>query len=343
MSEYSIEILDESTIDEQVELYKLIFPQTEVTKEKWVYKHYRNPYGKSIIFGVIDNGRLIGLNAFMPMKYLLFSREYSAMQSCETGVLSTYRGKGIWNEILNYAMEYFSNSDYDFLMGFPNYNNSYNGFIKNDWNSICNIDNYILVNNLGSMFELFFSLNKMVKNIKFAPIASAIKFFANLKKDIIDEHVDICDSIEFKSRADDPKMKLKITDEWMKWQTKYKDFKYVQLRCRDDIIAEGIYTISINNNVKTIKLAHIFFYETQRKKTVYLKIISSILDKNRDAAYIRFWTSNKNVGKILKKIGFVHSKHKNPFIIFPIKDFSGKRMDIMNSNSWDITFLDLDY
>ena len=142
---FEVKLLDINSIDEQIEVFISAFSSMdtfEKIKETWIKKHYSNPCGNSYIFGVYDNFKLISINAFMPIKYIFKEKELTAVQSCESGTLPEYQGKGIWNLIIKKAMEFFiTSTEIDFMLGFPNYTNSYSGFLKRKWISVADVNN----------------------------------------------------------------------------------------------------------------------------------------------------------------------------------------------------------
>ena len=112
-------IMDDSTIDQQVDLYRSAFNHTEdfeCIKKKWIIKHYKNPIHNSFIFGAYYEDKLVGMNAYLPTKFVCNGEQVLCVQSCESAVDPDFQGRGIWSKVVKYALDYlFTKTDCQFV------------------------------------------------------------------------------------------------------------------------------------------------------------------------------------------------------------------------------------
>lgn len=118
--------------NELIALFNSVFGR-HATQDTWEYKHHKNTFQPSGIFGAFDGNKLVGMTAFMPMQYTDGSRIYNVVQSCESAVNPEYRRRGIFSGIILTAEKYYAARGFDYFIGFPNPENSYGGFLKLGW------------------------------------------------------------------------------------------------------------------------------------------------------------------------------------------------------------------
>lgn len=134
MDNLEIKFLSVDYAEETLELFNDVFGLS-IEMEIWKEKHFKNPIGNSIFFGMFDNNKLIAMNAFMPMQFIYKNEVYNVVESCESAVAPDYRNRGIFSKIIKYAEAWLGSNGYDFIIGFPNIN-SYPGFMKLGWEVI---------------------------------------------------------------------------------------------------------------------------------------------------------------------------------------------------------------
>lgn len=150
--ELIIKRLDAETINDQLELFNLVFRQT-YSIDMWHHKHFTNPDSKKCdIFGAFDGDRLVGINGFISSRYKYSDVEYYVLQSCESAVHPDYRGKGIFSKIVKYALEQSDLKDDNcYIIGFPNTANAYPGFKKMGWDTLTWMDEFLYLSDFLSM------------------------------------------------------------------------------------------------------------------------------------------------------------------------------------------------
>ena len=114
--DFEIKALDRNTLPDQLGVYRAAFNATKGYEENnavWIKKHYENPLGDSLVFGAYYEGKLVGMNAYMPVEYQYQGAIIPMLQSCESGVLPEFQGKGIWSKVVRYAIDYiFQNTKF---------------------------------------------------------------------------------------------------------------------------------------------------------------------------------------------------------------------------------------
>ena len=132
---FRIEVLDKSTIKEQVSLYNRVFEQ-KWSVEEWEYINYQNPltctHSGGNVIGAFHDGKLVGLLTCMDMRYTYKGVVYHELQIGNISVHMNYRHQGILTSLVQHAEYIYKSKGYDFLMVFPN-RNSYPAFCKMGW------------------------------------------------------------------------------------------------------------------------------------------------------------------------------------------------------------------
>ncbi len=104
-----------------------------VSKAIFYNKHYNNPYKiENPVRIFYDNERPVGMNAFMGMHIVdnTQSLTHYVAQSNDSAVISQFRGKHIFSDIVEDFEEHDNECEYS--IGIPN-DNSHNGFLKMGW------------------------------------------------------------------------------------------------------------------------------------------------------------------------------------------------------------------
>lgn len=339
--ELTVSVLDESTVDQQIDLYKICFDIVEDSQKLrpfWIKKHYQNPLGKSLIFGIVIDGKLAGMNAFLPVMYKYNSEEFLCLQSCESGVNPLFQGRGIWKKIMLYATDYiFSNTGYKVIIGFPNYRNSYPGFVKMKWVTKHQMNNFVLINNTKnfiraisapravSLLHPLFSIQKIGYKVRYLFCSNKFEFkdgdFDSLIWQDNPDTINICHG-----------------KEWLKWKFDYAGEKSINIYNNGALVASCVYKESEFNQQSVIRLDRICFNNANSKeqRRIVSKLLGYLSDKFPDSAFFRIWTmEGQAIETIIKSLLFLKSSHPNPFII---KEGDNDSPDV----AWNLSFFDLD-
>lgn len=338
---FKIKVLERDTLSEQLNVYRAAFNTMKDISEindLWIKKHYENPLGDSLVFGAYHEGILVGMNAYMPVEYHYKGTTIPMLQSCESGVLPEFQGKGIWSKVVRCAIDYiFQNTKYQAIIGFPNYINSYPGFKKMGWDTLYEMSNYVIVNNPVSfsktMFEgkRFFQL--LVRLIALQRLGVCFTC-CNCKNYSIDE----CQSDELLWDDNLDVLSVSHNKQLIEWKKSYKGIKTIAIKKGGDVLATCIYSLGDYNGASIIKLEKCVVGNCSLmsyKKAIAL-LCRYFAKEYRNVVFVRAWSMpNTHFSSALKKLFFMKSSHPNPFIIMQSKN---RFMDF----KWDLSFFDLD-
>lgn len=152
--------IDQITCDQAYSVFSTIF-KDKCTRAAFYHKHFANPFKLNQPISIYKEGNEpVGINAFLGMKLSVNRAIIPIAQSCDTAVLQSQRGKGIFTKIVT---AYETNmSDAKFVIGIPN-EKSYHGFMKMGWYDVTRLCTFI---KLLSLFGLLFGEKENRRNNK---------------------------------------------------------------------------------------------------------------------------------------------------------------------------------
>lgn len=331
-------LLNKDTFNEQCYVHSMVFGDKDGHLETyWRKKHYDNPLGESLIFGAYLDNKLIGMECFQSYVYESGSERFNVLNSTDSGILPEYQGKGIWGKLVRFAEDYIkANTDSDVLIGFPNYRNSYYGYTKMKWDTICIMNNYLLINNAKAF------LQTIIPNERILTIVSC---FLNLQKYFVKCFKTKSVTLEPISNnmliwnKNNNEFSVKFSNECLEWKLDYKQLSCLGVRDKNNnLLATCIYGISKYKGQKIVYINRLEFSHNNNlsEKVVLASLSDYLLKTYPDTAFVRVWVKpNDRYNKLFKNLLFLKTKHPNPFII---KKVSDKKMDY----DWNVSFLDLD-
>lgn len=340
-----IRLLDVCTINQQVLIYQSAFNHQmdfESMKEQWIQKHYSNPVQNSFIFGAFIDGNLVGMNAYLPTIFRMGEKNILCVQSCESAVAPNYQGRGIWSKVVKYALDYlYEQTNCQFVFGFPNYTNSYPGFVKMNWKTLLNMNNYILINNGHSFSESFVGKPKIIRRI--LQMGSIQKMIVkcignNNKLNVLPCSVDdlLWDNME-------NAYGFLYSKEYVNWRCECKNSKMFNVTDEDsNIVASCVYSHKQFNgsNITKVECVKIKAKDGKSYKKIWAFILNYLIQINPNDAFVRLWLDPCSYSnKTLKELGLLKSSHPNPFIIYPKPSFN----QLDDFSDWNLSFFDLDY
>ena len=336
--EIIIKHLFRDSFEEQVLLVQAFNPSLDIEQcsREWQNKHYKNPLGESIIFGAYFNGKLVGMNAYMPVEYNQGGKKYAVLQSCDSKVLEECRGHGIWSKIVRTAVEYiFSQTEYVAIIGFPNYRNSYPGFIKMKWQTVEHMNNYVLVNNPSFFSKMFFK--KRWIGLLFGGLTS----FQRLSVALIRTgclQITNCQFDELVWDDTEDSMCVSHTNDILKWKQLYKSIKSISIRRDGRVIGSCIYSFDKFKGYLVCRIEKFVTVNCSIRETkmAFAAALRFIRYHESQVAMVRVWTmTGSELETLCKKTLFGKSRHPNPFIIKQPSCF-------FNDKKWKLSFFDLD-
>ena len=335
-----IKLINRDSLAEQVKAFRAAFhsPLSEqAVYDMWEKKHYANPLGDSLAFGAYADGLLVGMNSFMPVDYLYKGETLHLLQSCESGVIPEYQGKGIWSKLMKFAMNYIrNNTSYKAVIGFPNYRNSYPGFKKMGWMTLTNMNNYLMVNN-PTAFSKILSSNKLIQYIGKISVVQRIGVGIVGRQYKRYEFEEVCDN-EIVWNDCENVLSIAHTEELIDWKKHYKGLKTYNLKKNGEELASCLFSIGEFRGAPVLILEKI---EVSAKSTLSLKkaialTLRCIARQFPEIAIVRVWTTQESImERNLKKLLFIKFSHPNPFII-------NHQPSEIEGVDWSLSFFDLD-
>lgn len=126
----------EEDIPAIVDLLKLSLGEslTPKTISFWKWKHLENPFGKSPVLLLEENGKIVGVRAFLQWRYLINGENILAGRAVDTAIHPSYQGKGLFTKLTKKLLEQVQQDGFQFIFNSPN-NQSLPGYLKMGWES----------------------------------------------------------------------------------------------------------------------------------------------------------------------------------------------------------------
>ncbi|MCA6073417.1 GNAT family N-acetyltransferase [Fulvivirga sedimenti] len=102
------------------------------TLSYWNWKHVDNPFGPSPVLIAEDNGKIIGVRAFMRWSWRWSGKKYNALRAVDTATDPDYQGKGIFKKLTMQLLEKCAQEGDHFIFNTPN-TQSRPGYLKMGW------------------------------------------------------------------------------------------------------------------------------------------------------------------------------------------------------------------
>lgn len=277
---------------------------------------YNNAFQeKAIKIVALDNNKVIGFQSFFYWPYLLNGKRVNSYQSGNSIVSNNYRGKGIFQKMLNFIYENPTNIPIDFFIGFP-VEASYKSFIKSKWDNPFNLVWSVKLNN---PLSILFSINKQ-----------------RLLNDF-----ESCQTPNLSSN--NCGFKLYDDSNFIKWRESYykTEHYFFTYNLNGDTCQIGF---KINIRRKYFKELIIGQINSNNYNESFIEIaLIEFLKKIKKISFISFISIAYNpneivINNLVKKLKF---KLTNKKIYFIIKDFS-KISEIKKKSSWSIFRGDID-
>ena len=326
------------SIEDQVSVLLAFNPNQDRGQclKEWENKQYKNPLGNSIIFGAYFNGKLVGMNAYMPVEYNFKEKKIAMVQSCDSKVLEECRGHGIWSKIVRAAVDYiFNHTEYAAIIGFPNYRNSYPGFIKMKWQTLEQMSNYVLVNKPSVFSKMLFKKNRVKQLLGRA--AGFQRLIVSLTM-TGGYQVTSCTFDELLWDDDENCMCVSHTYDLLEWKQLYKSIKTIGIKKDGKVVGSCIYSFDTFEGYPVCRIEKFVTGNSPmcQKRRMFALVLKYIRYNEPQAAIVRVWTmAGSELELLCRKTLFGKSNHPNPFII-------KQPSDKFNDTKWNLSFFDLD-
>lgn len=145
-------IIRQSTIQdlpEIVALLKLSIGETLTPKTEtyFSWKHEQNPFGRSKVLLWIENGKIVGLRAFMHWRWVSASQQILAVRAVDTATDPAFQGKGIFKKLTLQAVEECKAEGVHMVFNSPN-PISMQGYLKMGWSEAGRLPLYLGIGSL---------------------------------------------------------------------------------------------------------------------------------------------------------------------------------------------------
>lgn len=128
---YDLRKIDyEKDIQKIIRLLNNNYP-TVHTEEAFLWKHARNPFGKSHGLVIPEGDQIIGLKIFMWWEFICNGKKIRCLRPVDAVVDKDFRRKGLWTKLTKQGLVDLED-DYDLIIAAPN-ENSKPGNIKMGW------------------------------------------------------------------------------------------------------------------------------------------------------------------------------------------------------------------
>lgn len=130
-----------------------LIPKSE---EYFQWKHNQNPFGKSKILLAKEDGKIVGLRAFMKWKWKDANHTITAVRAVDTATDPAFQGRGIFKKLTLQAVDECKDEGCGLVFNSPN-ENSRPGYLKMGWEDEGRMPLLIKV---GSILPSFYSDEK---------------------------------------------------------------------------------------------------------------------------------------------------------------------------------------
>ncbi|WP_299987980.1 GNAT family N-acetyltransferase [uncultured Pontibacter sp.] len=133
--DYTIRVANEQDVPVILELFELSLGVEggAPVESFWRWKHVDNPFGPSPVLLAFNDGKLIGLRAFMRWQWVINGQVLPAFRAVDTATHPDYRGKGIFSKLTKRLLGELAESEpSSFIYNTPN-EQSKPGYVKMGW------------------------------------------------------------------------------------------------------------------------------------------------------------------------------------------------------------------
>jgi GNAT superfamily N-acetyltransferase len=109
-------------------------PIGERTPDFFSWKHRRSPFGRSLMLVAEDDGRVVGLRAFLRWRFRAGERTVAAVRAVDTATHPGYRRRGVFSRLTTEALEALD-GEAEFVFNTPN-PSSLPGYLKLGWRKV---------------------------------------------------------------------------------------------------------------------------------------------------------------------------------------------------------------
>ena len=329
----------------------------KMSRELWTWKYLRNPLNSADveIIVALDNDKVVGARPFMLAEMWLGNEKLKAAQHCDTMVHPQYQGKGIFNRIGKFAIQYLRDNGFTLSYGFPG-PQSRPGFLRQGYRIVtrtetmfrvvnprrvisCQLRNRLLGSGIGFLYD-------KLLNFKRKDTSSISSIFQLDTSDQVTDELKQVDDLRGESVID-----LVRDESYLRWRFDCQPiFSYKYILARRDNRLWGYAVVSVREEVSGLRTGIVVDHLVRNSDIAcYRALINRCLceleKQGCDIAFI--WTSGEPKLRevLLQHFGFKSS------VRFPYDRFfgygymdvilldeqRGERANIYDEENWRIT------
>jgi GNAT superfamily N-acetyltransferase len=130
---------------------------TPKTEAYFLWKHEKNPFGRSKILVAVEDEKIVGLRTFMHWSWVSGKEKISAVRAVDTATDPAFQGKGIFKKLTLQVVEECKAEAVDMVFNSPN-PVSMQGYLKMGWSKVGRLPLYI---GIGSLLPAVFSTERI--------------------------------------------------------------------------------------------------------------------------------------------------------------------------------------
>lgn len=310
-------------LDQIVELFSDQYNLNPEEFRRKFIKFYEADYQASDCIRIValDKNKVVGFQSFFLWPYRNKIDNIRAFQSGNSLVAPSHRGKGLFQNMLNYVYDHKIELDYDILIGFP-VKASFGSFIRNGWKNLFDLEWRIgIINPLYFLWPTHTTSYIAERSIVFKTTKSALNTTRNSSNDISLSNDTIFERWRL-GQMDSAPLFFHRSEENFEFQFEIK------LRKRGPFNECIIGRIDIDSdNLKDLSQAIRTFRSYLRKEAPFVSMVS-----------IAFNPAHREAHSIRKGLGLLSIKVKNK-IHFIIKSESS---DYSSESRWRLFRGDID-
>lgn len=172
-------IVRQSTIQDVPEMVALLKQSigetlTPKTEAYFLWKHEKNPFGRSKTLVAIEDGKIVGLRAFMHWSWVSRQESISAVRAVDTATDPAFQGKGIFKKLTMQVVEECKAEGIGMVFNSPNAI-SKQGYLKMGWSTVGRLPLYLRI---GSLLPRAFSAENISRFYNEFAVEPALKKLA---------------------------------------------------------------------------------------------------------------------------------------------------------------------
>ena len=314
------------------------------TRDKgfWQWKHFRNPFGPSIMLvAVHKDGQIIGLRTFMRWRFQAADRLISAVRAVDTVTHPDYRRYGVFSALIRKAVENVKNSGIDLIFNTPNAT-VLPGYLKLGWSLVSVIRPQIKI--LHYPRVIMGIARSRGKRQPSALDRSARYLRQELPSidEFLSEEKAIERLLQSREQKRDNRLHTRLTLEYLRWryaQYPFAKYRTIYWQAHGDFSGCIIFRPSGRLGMKEIVLSQLIVpgFDYSIASGLVKEMISSL-----NADYIVAYFPKRSFERdILRKNGF----HDLPFqgLNFAVKSLKkAPELNPMQIDSWELSLGDLE-